>query len=123
MRNSPDASPRAAFNRETVELLRKLALTSILALISPGSAGQVVVGLLLAFLMLVLNLQLRPFSESSMNFVNIIAQARASRLTPCQLRAARCDADACAAAAAAASLQMNLVRGMRCVLRACSHAS
>jgi hypothetical protein len=30
----------AAARRETVELLRKLALTSILALISPGSAGQ-----------------------------------------------------------------------------------
>lgn len=33
--------------REIVELGRKLALTSILALIAPGSAGQVVVGLLL----------------------------------------------------------------------------
>jgi hypothetical protein len=36
-----------AARRETVELLRKLALTSILALIAPGSAGQVVVGLLI----------------------------------------------------------------------------
>jgi hypothetical protein len=37
---------------ETVELVRKLALTSILALIAPGSAGQVVVGFLLSFIML-----------------------------------------------------------------------
>ena len=32
--------------------MRKLLLTSILALIAPGSAGQVVVGFLLAFIML-----------------------------------------------------------------------
>ena len=37
---------------EAVELLRKLLLTSILALIAPGSAGQVVVGFVLAFIML-----------------------------------------------------------------------
>ena len=34
---------------EVVELGRKLALTSVLALIAPGSAGQVLVGLLIAF--------------------------------------------------------------------------
>ena len=59
---------------ETVELLRKLALTSILALIAPGSAGQVVVGLLLAFVMLLFNLALKPYAEKAMNLVNIIAQ-------------------------------------------------
>jgi Transient receptor potential (TRP) ion channel len=59
---------------ESIELVRKLALTSILALISPGSAGQVVVGFLLAFTMLIANLQIRPFAESGLNFINIIAQ-------------------------------------------------
>ena len=57
-----------------MELLRKLALTSILALIAPGSAGQVVVGLLLAFVMLLANLSLKPYAESGMNLVNFIAQ-------------------------------------------------
>ena len=60
--------------REVVELLRKLALTSILALIAPGSAGQVVVGFLLAFIMLLANLSLTPFAEKPMNFVNVVAQ-------------------------------------------------
>jgi predicted outer membrane repeat protein len=59
---------------ESVELLRKLILTSILALISPGSAGQVVVGCLVAFLALLGNLKLRPYAENALNFVNQIAQ-------------------------------------------------
>ena len=59
---------------ESVELVRKLILTSILALISPGSAGQVVVGTLVAFFALLGNLRLRPFSEKSLNFVNAVAQ-------------------------------------------------
>ena len=45
-------SRHVAPRREAVELLRKLLLTSILALIAPGSAGQVVVGFVLAFIML-----------------------------------------------------------------------
>ena len=57
-----------------MELLRKLALTSILALIAPGSAGQVVVGLLLAFVMLLLNLQIKPFAQPTLNFVSAITQ-------------------------------------------------
>jgi hypothetical protein len=59
---------------EIVELLRKLALTSILSLIAPGSAGQVVVGLLLAFLLLLLNIELRPYAGKMMNLVSITAQ-------------------------------------------------
>ncbi len=59
---------------EVVELGRKLALTSILSLIAPGSAGQVVVGMLLAFTMLLLNLQLRPYTGKAMNFVSLTAQ-------------------------------------------------
>jgi hypothetical protein len=57
-----------------VELLRKLALTSILALIAPGSAGQVVVGLLLAFALLVANLKLKPYAMDALNGVNQMAQ-------------------------------------------------
>ena len=59
---------------ESIELLRKLVLTSILALISPGSAGQVVVGCLVAFFALLGNMKLQPYSEKSLNFVNQIAQ-------------------------------------------------
>jgi len=59
---------------ESVELIRKLILTSILALISPGSAGQVVVGILVAFVALIGNIKLKPFSEPSLNLVNQIAQ-------------------------------------------------
>ena len=57
-----------------MELLRKLALTSILALIAPGSAGQVVVGLLLAFVMLLANLKVQPYAVRSLNGVNQAAQ-------------------------------------------------
>ena len=59
---------------EIVELGRKLALTSILALIAPGSAGQVVVGLLLALFMLLINTQFQPYADKSMNLVNQITQ-------------------------------------------------
>ena len=78
-----------------MELGRKLLLTSILSLIAPGSAGQgavslsvrsvtaetnldisvsVVVGILLAFCMLQLNLRLRPYSDDGLNFLNSMAQ-------------------------------------------------
>jgi len=59
---------------ESVELVRKLILTSILALISPGSAGQVVVGTLVAFFALLGNMRMQPYSESNLNFVNVVAQ-------------------------------------------------
>ena len=60
--------------RETIELIRKLCLTSILALIAPGSAGQVVSGLLIAFFMLTLNLRLKPWCNDDLNFINTVAQ-------------------------------------------------
>lgn len=59
---------------EVVELLRKLALTSILALIAPGTAGQVVVGLLLALFMLLLTLHLKPHTRGILNSINAYAQ-------------------------------------------------
>lgn len=59
---------------EIVELGRKLALTSILALITPGTAGQVVVGLLLSFFMLLVNTHFRPYALAPVNRVNIMAQ-------------------------------------------------
>lgn len=59
---------------ESVELVRKLMLTSILALIAPGSAGQVVVGLLLAFVMLIANLKTQPYAAEALNNVNQAAQ-------------------------------------------------
>ena len=109
--------------REVVELARKLILTSLLALVQPGSATQgaprvlplpclemrrarsrvlaacalaVTVGVLIAFLMLLLNLRLKPFNDDTLNFVNTIAQ-----LSTCLARAAASacltDARACAA--------------------------
>jgi hypothetical protein len=59
---------------ESVELLRKLALTSILALVSPGSAGQVVTGCMVALFALLANIKLKPFASASMNLVNAAAQ-------------------------------------------------
>ena len=59
---------------ETVELIRKLVLTSILALIAPGSAGQIVTGFLLAFASLLANLVIKPYAQSSLNAMNIGAQ-------------------------------------------------
>ena len=53
-----------------VELGRKLLLTSILSLIAPGSAGQVCVGILLAFAALLLNLRLKPYAGGGLNLVN-----------------------------------------------------
>ena len=59
---------------EVLELIRKLALTSILALIAPGSAGQVVVGLLLAFVMLLATMQLQPYAHPTLNLLAKSAQ-------------------------------------------------
>ena len=64
-----------------VELGRKLLLTSILSLIAPGSAGQVCVGILLAFAALLLNLRLKPYAGGGLNMVN---QVRLFNLAPCQ---------------------------------------
>ena len=54
--------------------MRKLVLTSILGLIAPGSAGQVVVGFVLAFTMLLANLSIKPYADSGLNFINTTAQ-------------------------------------------------
>ena len=59
---------------EVVELVRKLALTSVLTLIAPGSAGQVVVGLLLALFALLANIHFLPYNSSTLNHVNQLAQ-------------------------------------------------
>ena len=55
-------------------MIRKLLLTSILALIAPLSAGQVVAGLLIAFFALLLNLRMSPFADDALNNVNTLAQ-------------------------------------------------
>ena len=61
-------------HREVVELIRKLMLTSILALIAPGSAGQVVAGLLIACVMLFINVKMKPYASELLNFVSVISQ-------------------------------------------------
>ena len=59
---------------EVVELIRKLLLTSILALIAPGSAGQVVVGILIAFVALIAALIKEPYAMKRLNVVAQVAQ-------------------------------------------------
>ena len=59
---------------EVVELGRKLILTSILALVVPGSATQVTVGVLVAFAMLLLFQRHRPYAAPGMTFVASVAQ-------------------------------------------------
>ena len=63
-----------AWQWESMELVRKLCLTSILALIAPGSAGQIVVGLLMAFALLIANLKVKPYAVDALNGVNQIVQ-------------------------------------------------
>jgi hypothetical protein len=63
---------------EVVELGRKLILTSILALVAPGSATQVTVGTLVAFCMLLLFQRLRPYAAPGMTFVASVAQVNHS---------------------------------------------
>ena len=59
---------------EVVELVRKLMLTSILALIAPGSAGQVVVGMLISFATLVATLVMSPYAQNRLNVIGQAAQ-------------------------------------------------
>ena len=59
---------------EVVELVRKLLLTSILALIAPGSAGQVVVGILISFFALLATLIKAPYAQPRLNTVAQVAQ-------------------------------------------------
>lgn len=65
---------RAFRRRESAELARKLMLTSILALVQPGSATQVTVGCLVAFLYLLLSLRHAPYAEAGVNTVGALAQ-------------------------------------------------
>jgi hypothetical protein len=69
-----DAYTVQCWSWEVVELGRKLILTSILALVVPGSATQVTVGVLVAFAMLLLFQRLRPYATPGMNFVASVAQ-------------------------------------------------
>ena len=59
---------------EVVELGRKLILTSILALVAPGSATQVTVGVLVAFGMLLLFQRYKPYAAPGMTFMASVAQ-------------------------------------------------
>ena len=59
---------------EVVELARKLILTSLLALVAPGSATQVTVGVLVSFAMLLLFQRYRPYAAPGMTFVASVAQ-------------------------------------------------
>ena len=59
---------------EVVELARKLLLTSVLALVAPGSATQVTIGTLAAFCMLLLFQRYRPYAAPGMTFVASVAQ-------------------------------------------------
>ena len=59
---------------ESVELGRKLLLTSLLALVAPGSATQVTVGTLIAFGTLLLFQRYRPYAAPGLNFVASAAQ-------------------------------------------------
>jgi hypothetical protein len=59
---------------ESVELVRKLALTSILALIAPGSAGQVVVGFIIAFVTLLAIGAIKPYAKAKYNALNCVTQ-------------------------------------------------
>ena len=59
---------------ESVELGRKLLLTSLLALVAPGSATQVTVGVLVAFGTLLLFQRHRPYAAPGLNFVASAAQ-------------------------------------------------
>ena len=49
---------------------RKILLTVILSFIAPGSAGQVVAGLILSFFVLLINIYAKPFVTPSLNYVN-----------------------------------------------------
>jgi hypothetical protein len=59
---------------EIVELLRKFLLTGVMSLVSPGSAAQVVMGLLVSFAAVVLYARRRPYSELSVNRLGLYAQ-------------------------------------------------
>jgi hypothetical protein len=75
---------------EVVELGRKLILTSILALVVPGSATQVTVGVLVAFAMLLLFQRHRPYAAPGMTFVASVAQVNLFVVSARAMDAAAC---------------------------------
>jgi len=58
---------------ESVEMLRKLLMTSILIFIMPGTPGQLFTGAMIAFVFLILNLHIRPFCTAGLNSLSIIS--------------------------------------------------
>ena len=50
-------------------MFRKIVLTVILSFIAPGSASQVVAGLILSFIVLLINIYGKPFVTPSLNHV------------------------------------------------------
>lgn len=59
---------------EIIELLRRLLLTAVMSLVSPGSGAQVVMGLLIAFAAVVLYSRRKPYAETSINRLSFVAQ-------------------------------------------------
>lgn len=66
--------PGLPLRREIVELLHKFLLTGVMSLVSPGSAAQVVMGLLVSFATVVLYARRRPFAEVTINRLGLYAQ-------------------------------------------------
>jgi hypothetical protein len=62
------------FYWEVVELLRKFLLTGVMSMVSPGSAAQVVMGLLVAFGAVVAYARLSPYAEPGVNRLGLLAQ-------------------------------------------------
>jgi hypothetical protein len=65
---------------EIVELLRKFLLTSVMSMVSPGSAAQVVMGLLVAFAAVVLYSRVSPYEDASNNSLGFFAQLNLARI-------------------------------------------
>lgn len=59
---------------EIVETYRKLCLTSVLSVISPGSTKQMVIGVLFSAFCLVAYAALRPFADRELTVTNFICQ-------------------------------------------------
>jgi hypothetical protein len=59
---------------EVFELVRKFLLTGVMSMVSPGSAAQVVMGLLVSFAAVVLYSRFNPYLERSVNQLGFFAQ-------------------------------------------------
>ena len=58
---------------EITELVRKFLLTSVVNLISPGSAEQVIAGCVFSLASVLLAVQAQPYSSGTLNHANLIA--------------------------------------------------